>query len=91
MKNLLAEAEAAFRGGKIDEAEAMLRRVVASEPESAAANHMLGLIALSRGRHADALAEISRAVAANPLRRATARPSPSIPSCRWPWSISPAC
>jgi tetratricopeptide (TPR) repeat protein len=66
MNNLLAEAEAAFRGGKIDEAEAMLRRVVASEPESVAANHMLGLIALRRGRHADALADISRAIAANP-------------------------
>jgi tetratricopeptide (TPR) repeat protein len=66
MKNLLAEAEAAFRDGKIEEAEATLRDVVASEPENAAACHMLGLIALGRGRHADALAEFSRAIAANP-------------------------
>jgi Flp pilus assembly protein TadD len=66
VKNLLAEAEAAFRDGKFEEAEAMLRDVVASEPENPAACHMLGLIALGRGRHADALAEFSRAIAANP-------------------------
>jgi len=66
MKDMLSEAETAMRDGRIDEAEALLRRVVESEPESVAARHMLGLIALRRGRHADAIAEIGRAIAANP-------------------------
>jgi len=66
MKSLLAEAEAAYRSGKLDEAEAMLRQVVAGEPENSAANHMLGLIALRQGRRGDAFALISRAIAANP-------------------------
>jgi tetratricopeptide (TPR) repeat protein len=66
MKDLLAEAEAAYRSGQLDEAEATLHRLVGNEPENAVANHMLGLIALRHGHHADALAKFSRAIAANP-------------------------
>ena len=63
---LLASADASYRSGRLDEADALCVRVLAVEPRSAPALHIRGLIAHQRGRTADALAHLMQAVALAP-------------------------
>jgi len=54
------------QAGRLTEAEAMYRRVLAEEPENANALHLLGVLAHQSGNNARALELIQQAVAINP-------------------------
>lgn len=56
----------AYLAGKTQEAEEMLRRVVASKPESAEAHNDLGLALLTLGKLDESIVEIHRALAIRP-------------------------
>jgi predicted O-linked N-acetylglucosamine transferase (SPINDLY family) len=61
-----AELEAAIalhEQGRIDEAEAVYRRILAAEPRNAQALHLAGLAAHQRGEHVRAIDLIGRAIA----------------------------
>lgn len=60
---LLAQATAAKRAGRINEAESHCRRAHALAPDAFPANHALGTILLGRGDAAAALPFLARAVA----------------------------
>lgn len=62
----LAAAIAGHRQGRIAEAEAVYRSVLAAEPEHAEARHMMGIVHLQQGRPADAEAEIRHAIRVKP-------------------------
>lgn len=55
-----------FRAGRIDDAEAACREVVADEPACAAAHHLLAAVELQRGDPAAALGSAQRAVHIDP-------------------------
>lgn len=57
---------AAFHAGRLDEAAAILERVLTAAPGDAVACHLLGLIAAARGDPARALALIDRSVRLRP-------------------------
>lgn len=59
----LQEAIAAHRAGRVGEAEAAYRRVLADEPDNAEAHHMVGVAHLQKGRGEEALASFRRAIA----------------------------
>jgi len=61
----LAAAVALHQQGRLDEAEAIYRAILDAAPETADAEHLLGLIMHQRGDHAAALAGIDRAIALN--------------------------
>lgn len=63
---LLAEGLAAFNRGRLTEAEAAFSTVLAADPESADAHHLLGLVALRSSRAGDAVDSIARSIALNP-------------------------
>jgi tetratricopeptide (TPR) repeat protein len=60
---LAAEHEAA---GRLDEAEALLTRLLSDNPDRPRALHLLGIIAFRKGRATDAVAHIERAIALMP-------------------------
>ncbi len=60
-----AAALAAHRAGRLDEAEALYRRILAVEPNHGDSLHYLGLIAHQVGQHDQAIALIGRAIAFN--------------------------
>jgi tetratricopeptide (TPR) repeat protein len=62
---MLAQAVQAHRAGRLDEAAALYRRILATQPRHADALHLSGQIAESKGDHATALAFIAQAIAAN--------------------------
>ena len=62
----LAEALALHQQGRLDAAEALYRDMLARDPDHADALHLLGLISHQRGRHADGLASIDRAIHLQP-------------------------
>ena len=62
----LAAARAAHRAGRLAEAEAGYRRLLAAEPDHADALHLLGVVRHQRGADEEAVALIGRAIAANP-------------------------
>ncbi|MFQ5936832.1 MAG: tetratricopeptide repeat protein [Acidiferrobacterales bacterium] len=62
----LDEALEHHRAGRLQEAEALYRRVLAREPDHADALHLLGVIAHQVGQHENAVALIEQAVARNP-------------------------
>ena len=62
----LGAAVAAHKAGRIDEAEDGYRRVLATNPRSAEAHFMLGLVHLQRNRLAEALDSLGQAVAIDP-------------------------
>src|SRR5512146_457898 len=64
-QRMLAQAVQAHRAGRLDEAAALYRRILATQPRHADALHLSGQIAESKGDHATALAFIAQAVAAN--------------------------
>ena len=63
---LLEVAKRYHRDGRLDEAEAAYRSVLAAEPNNGAAWHMLGLLLQSRNRRGEAIEAIRTAVAAEP-------------------------
>jgi protein O-GlcNAc transferase len=57
------------RAGRLDEAEAIYRRIIAADPPDPAhsdALHLLGVLLGQRGKHADAIAYIDQAIARSP-------------------------
>ncbi|MBS0559012.1 MAG: tetratricopeptide repeat protein [Proteobacteria bacterium] len=62
----LARAVAAHRAGRIQEAEAAYRAILAAVPGHADAMHLLGLAAHQQGRHAEAAETIAAAIALHP-------------------------
>jgi len=58
----LAEALTLHQQGRLDAAEALYRDILSFDPDHADALHLLGLIAHQRGRHAEGLASIDRAI-----------------------------
>ncbi|MCW5751451.1 MAG: tetratricopeptide repeat protein [Alphaproteobacteria bacterium] len=61
-RELLRRAEAAFRAGRLAEAENCFRQVLAASPEQADALHFLGLLAHHRGENEVALPLIRRSI-----------------------------
>ena len=51
----LETAIAHHKAGRLDEAAALYRKILATDPDSADANHLLGLIAFQRDHHEEAL------------------------------------
>jgi len=66
LSRALDAAVAAHKAGRIDDAEAGYRRVLADRPESAEAHFMLGLVHLQKNRLADAERSLRRAVEIDP-------------------------
>jgi protein O-GlcNAc transferase len=62
----LAYAARLEREGKFSEAEAICRKVLASQPRSPEAHHLLGTILYERGQNDDAIAVMQRGVAFAP-------------------------
>ena len=63
---LLTRAVQQHQEGKLDTAETLYWDVLRSIPEQPDALHLLGVLALQRGRPADAVIRIRRAVASRP-------------------------
>ena len=66
MPDILAQAIALHRDGRIAQAEPLYRRVLAAQPGQFDALHMLGVIAHQQGRHGEALDLIGSALKARP-------------------------
>lgn len=66
------------RQGKLDEAEAALRQVLAVKPSNAHANYFLALVEAARGRGRSALNSLQSAVALDPELRQRARSDKSL-------------
>jgi len=66
----LQQALADHRAGRLDQAEAVYRSVLAADPGQSDALHLLGLARLQRGNASEAAELIQRAVAAAPNRSA---------------------
>jgi Flp pilus assembly protein TadD len=66
IRELLDTGRAAHRAGQFAEAEEIYRQVLRREPGSAAAMHLLGVLALQAGRHAEAVELIQQAIARRP-------------------------
>jgi hypothetical protein len=64
--DLLARAGALEQAGRLDEAEAHCRAILAREPAHAGALNLSGVLAARRGRLDDAVAWLERAVAGDP-------------------------
>ncbi|MGE0093346.1 MAG: tetratricopeptide repeat protein [Alphaproteobacteria bacterium] len=62
----LKEGLAHHNGGRLDEAEACYRRILAASPDHADANHLLGVIAHQRGDHRAGIALIEKALVQRP-------------------------
>ena len=65
-QQLYGQAMTLHQRGRLTEAEALYRRLLAREPQAFAALHMLGVLSAQQGRTAEALDLIGRAVAINP-------------------------
>ena len=65
-REALAGAVLLHQGGRLTEAEAVYRQVLAEDPDNPDALHFLGVICHQRGRSADAVDLIRRAIAAAP-------------------------
>src|SRR6185436_18320325 len=52
--------------GQLDEAEAIYRQILSSDPNHAHALHLLGIVAHQRGDQPAALSLVDRAITANP-------------------------
>jgi tetratricopeptide (TPR) repeat protein len=62
----LMHAEQYRRAGRLGEAEDLARRVLAGKPQSAEAEHLLGIIAHQSGKLAEAIEHVRRAVEIDP-------------------------
>ncbi|HEX4794433.1 MAG TPA: tetratricopeptide repeat protein [Humisphaera sp.] len=65
-KQAFAAATQHHQAGRIAEAEALYRQVIAKQPRHGDALHLLGLLLIHRGDAAAAIEPLSRAVATNP-------------------------
>ncbi len=66
MKDKLADARAHHQAGRLDEADALYREVLAAEPDNAEALNLSGVLAFQAGRGEEAVAMIERAIALDP-------------------------
>ena len=66
MSEILGPAVAAHQAGRVDEAEACYRRILAREPRCAEAHFLLGVVHLQRNRPQDALESLRQAIAIDP-------------------------
>jgi len=66
IKELYGQASAAHRAGRLAQAEDLYRRILAADPASFAAQHMLGVLAAQTGRNDEALALIAAALEISP-------------------------
>jgi predicted O-linked N-acetylglucosamine transferase (SPINDLY family) len=66
INDLYGQASALHRSGRLAQAEQLYRQVLAADPASFAAQHMLGVLAAQSGRLDEALALIAAALAINP-------------------------
>ncbi|RQR26937.1 glycosyltransferase [Burkholderia sp. Bp9143] len=66
LQTVLQSALDEHRRGAFDEAEALYRIVLDARPQHADVNYNLGLMAIQRGRHEDALPYLETALGANP-------------------------
>lgn len=62
----LETAAAKHKAGRIEDAEAMYRHILADHPSHAEAHHMLGVVYLQKSRPADALASLRQAITIDP-------------------------
>ncbi len=62
----LAQAGAAFKAGRLPEAEALLRQTVRLDPDHAEAHNWLGIVCQQKGAGREAIAHLERAVALRP-------------------------
>ena len=62
----IAEAVDRHRAGKLDEAEAAYRDILADVPDNPGVLHNLGIIAAQSGRRTEAIALFDRAIEADP-------------------------
>ena len=63
---LFRQAVERHRSGRLDEAEAIYRRLLAADPDDAEAHHMLGLVAAQTGRIDEAERHLEAAIARRP-------------------------
>jgi predicted O-linked N-acetylglucosamine transferase (SPINDLY family) len=66
IKDLYAQANDRHRSGRLAEAEQLYRRILAADPASFAAQHMLGVLAAQAGRTDEALELIGAALKIDP-------------------------
>ena len=66
IKDLYGQASALHRSGRLAEAEQLYRQILASDPASFVAQHMLGVLAAQTGRADEALDRIGAALKVNP-------------------------
>ena len=66
IKDLYGQASAFHRSGRLAEAEELYRQILAADPGSFIAQHMLGVLAAQTGRTDDALERIAAALKINP-------------------------
>ena len=67
IKELYGQASAAcIAAGRLAEAEELYRQILAADPASFAAQHMLGVLAAQTGRTDEALERIAAALKINP-------------------------
>lgn len=63
---IIQDAVARHRAGRLGDAEALYRRVLKDEARNSDALHLLGVVLFQQGRHAEAADFIRRAIAARP-------------------------
>jgi predicted O-linked N-acetylglucosamine transferase (SPINDLY family) len=63
---MLGRAIACHQAGRLDEAEAVYHQILDSAPSHAQALHLLGMLLFQKGRRADGLAHLQRAVESDP-------------------------
>lgn len=66
IQQALETARLAHRAGRLPEAEALYRQILANAPRHADALHLLGIIAGQNGRHAEAVELFRKSIAENP-------------------------
>lgn len=85
---LLARGEVAYHHGQYEEAQSLLRRAIAADPEDADAHYFLGVILFKRGLYDQAAAAFERTLELRPgnrqvgrsLEMASARESGALPA-----------
>ncbi len=69
-RNMLENALALHRAGRLAEAEAIYRQILATDPHHADSLHLLGMIEHQRGHHETAIELIGQAIAVSPSQAA---------------------
>ncbi len=66
MSTLISQAEACFHAGRLDDAAALCRKVLTSNPKDTAALHLLGIVRWRQGDAKDAVEHLRKAAARSP-------------------------